>query len=128
MRFGYLEPMRALIVAAALLLSACVSTEMRRYVGQDISELFIAYGRPEAVFDLPDGRRAFQYRRGEGDVVIPGQTRTNLTGYANWATVTTTSTPSAVMHDEGCLLTFIAAPSGSSWRVVETRVPRQLVC
>lgn len=120
--------MRAFIVGAALLLSACVSTEMRRYVGQDISEVFIAYGRPEAVFDLPDGRKAFQYRRGEGNIVIPGQTRTNVSGWGNWATATTTSTPDAVIHDSGCLLTFIAAPNGNSWRVVETRVPRELIC
>jgi hypothetical protein len=124
---GYSIRMRPLILAV-LLLSGCVSTEMNRYVGQDISEVFMAYGRPENVFDLPDGRRAFQYRRGEGEVFVPGYSSTRISAQGNEAWVNTTSTPSARIESQGCVLTFVAVQNGNGWRVTETRVPRQLVC
>lgn len=46
----------------ALVLAGCASTEMKKYVGKPIEETFIAYNKPENVFEFPDGRRAYQYR------------------------------------------------------------------
>src|SRR5690606_36017509 len=45
---------------AALVLAACAS-EMERYVGRSISEVMLDYGPPDDVFELSDGRRAYQW-------------------------------------------------------------------
>ena len=54
-----------------LALAGCVSTEMRRFVGQDIAEARIRYGEPVAIVDLADGRRAFQFAQGGGPQALP---------------------------------------------------------
>lgn len=112
--------MRLLLIVASLALSACVSTEMRGFVGQDINEALMRYGAPEQVIALPDGTRAYQFRRGEGMAFVPG----TVTSYGSSATIT----PAAAIPVEGCLLTFIAAPQGDSWTVTGIRVPQDLVC
>lgn len=120
--------MRGLLLLASLLLAGCVSTEMRRYVGSDISEVMIAYGQPAQIIELPDGRRAYQFRSETATLVTPGRASSTVTAYGNVATVQTVATPATAVPIGGCLLTFIAAPSGNSWTVTEIRVPRQLVC
>lgn len=113
------------MAAAALMLAGCVSTEMRRYVGQDISEVQMRYGAPANVIALPNGNRAYQFRSGGGSFVVPGSQQSTITTYGNTATVNTTGTPAYPIHAAGCLVTFIADPSG---RVVDIRVPKGLVC
>ena len=50
--------MRALIVLLAGVLTACVSTYAKQYLGKDITEVMAADGRPINQFDMPGGRRA----------------------------------------------------------------------
>lgn len=120
--------MRSTLLLTALLLAACASTEMRQYVGKDVTELQMAYGAPENVIDLPDGRRAFQYRWGGGAGVIPGQSTSTVQSWGNTATVSTTATPAMAFQSPGCLITYIASPAGNLWTVTDIRVPKQLVC
>lgn len=120
--------MRFWLLWFAALLGACVSTEMRGYVGRDINEVFMAYGSPENVLSLPDGTRAFQFRQGRGAYVAPGQATTTVRSVGNTAVATTTATPAMLVQTDGCLLTFIARPQGNSWIVSDIRVPRQMVC
>lgn len=120
--------MRKLILVAAVLLSACVSTEMKGYVGKDVSEVLMAYGQPEQVLDLPDGRRAWQFRWGGGRAVLPGRAQTTVQSVGNTAVGTTTATPSMIVDSEGCLITYIGTRTGNYWTITDIRVPKQLVC
>jgi hypothetical protein len=117
------------IVLICLFVTACASTEMKGYVGSSISEAFISYGKPEAVFDLPDGRRAFQFRWGGGTAVLPGRSNTYISGSdATGYNVTTVGTPAMAFESEGCLITFIASRRGNDFIVDEYRVPKRMVC
>jgi hypothetical protein len=111
-------------VAAA----ACVSTEMRSLIGSPIQEAEIAYGAPVHVIDMPDGRKAYQFRYGGGPVVLPGQSSTTATAIGSTVVANTVSSPAAILETKGCLLTFIAAASSSAWIIEDIRVPRDLVC
>jgi hypothetical protein len=118
-----------LIFAFALKLSACASTAMKRYVGGSVSEAYISYGQPEAVFDLPDGRRAFQFYWGGAKGVVPANLQTNVlpTGLGGYQ-VTTTGTPAMAYESKGCLVTLIARPQDNDFIVEEYRIPQTLVC
>lgn len=120
--------MRTLAFIALAALSGCASTEMRPYVGKPIEEAFISYGRPENVFDLPGGTRAFQFRWGGGQGVIPGQAITTVTTTGSLTTARTAGTPPIIYDAPGCLITFIARDSGAGYIVEEYRVPKQLTC
>lgn len=91
--------MRAAIVAA-LLLAGCASTSLKGFVGQPIEEAMMRYGPPESVIDLPDGRKAFQFRWGQDPLV----------------------------KNQGCLVTLIGKPSGNTFIVEEYRAPKAAVC
>lgn len=117
------------IALLALSLTACASTAMKRHVGTSISEAYMAYGQPTSVFDLPDGRRAFQFYWGGGTGVVPGTSRSTVAPVGGGAyAVTTTSTPAMVVESKGCLVTLIARPAGNDFIVEEYRIPKRLVC
>lgn len=109
-------------------LGGCVSTLAKGYVGKPIEEVMIGYGAPEHVFEMPDGRRAYQFRMGGGSGVLPGNTTSTGTVVGNTAVVNTTATPAAIFSSSGCLVTFIARNGGAGYAVEEFRVPKQLVC
>lgn len=76
--------MRAIALAvglAALGLASCASSIMEGFVGQPLQAGIARYGAPELVFDMPDGRRAFQWRM-ESQTVMPtttyGNANTNI--------------------------------------------------
>lgn len=115
---------KMLCALAAVLLAGCASTQMKGLVGKDISEAMIRYGQPEHVIDMPDGRRAFQFRWGGGAVPVSGHATSVVQGNV----VTTTATPAMIFNSPGCLITFITQGEGNRWTVTETRTPKQLVC
>ena len=122
--------MKKLILAAfsMLALTGCVSTEMKGFVGKPIEETFIAYGKPENVFELPDGRRAYQYRWGGGSFTMPAQGAAVTTSMGNVATVQTTYSPAMIMNAPGCLITYIARNNGKGFIIEDYRFPKKLVC
>lgn len=68
--------MRAIAFAvclAALGLTSCATNIMEGFVGQPLQAGIARYGPPEVVFDMPDGRRAFQWRM-ESETVTPRTT------------------------------------------------------
>lgn len=71
--------MRALVCILALLLAGCASQAMRRYMGQPVQAAMARNGPPTNAFDMPDGRRAFQWAR-SGQYTTP--TYANSTGNA----------------------------------------------
>ena len=123
--------MKRFILAAtlAVAVAGCASTAMKQHVGQSINEAFFAYGKPENVFDLPDGRRAVQFYWGGSSGVVPGQANTtiNPTGFGSYS-VATTSIPATYVESDGCLVTLIARPQGNDFIVEEYRIPKRLVC
>lgn len=70
-----------LVGLAALALSGCATSVMEGFIGQPVQAAVARYGPPEVVFDMPDGRRAFQWRM-ESQSVMPthtyGTATTNL--------------------------------------------------
>jgi hypothetical protein len=112
----------------ALALSGCASTAMKGHVGKSINEAFFSYGKPENVFNLPDGRRAFQFRWGGGSGIIPGHSNSTILPNGAGYNVTTTSTPTTFFESDGCLVTLIAQASGNDFVVQEYRIPKKLVC
>jgi len=45
---------------------------MKAFIGKDIRYVVLSDGQPEGAMDMPDGRRAFQFRVGGGAVTYPG--------------------------------------------------------
>jgi len=101
---------------------------MEGYLGKPIEEAQLEFGPPIQVLDMPDGRRAFQFRYGGGPVVVPGYSNTTVTSYGNTATVNSYGSPGGVLYTEGCILTFFAVKEGAAWVVRDMKVPGGLVC
>lgn len=117
------------LAAAAFAMASCASTEMKTFIGKPAEEAMFAYGPPANVFDLSDGRRAYQYRWGGGAVMMPGRATSTAQSFGSITTVQTTATPAAIFESAGCLITFIARDQGGGrWVLEDYRVPKQLVC
>lgn len=52
---------RLMILAFAVTLAGCATSEMESYIGQPLQAAMARRGPPQVVFDMPDGRRAFQW-------------------------------------------------------------------
>jgi hypothetical protein len=91
-------------------------------------------GAPVAVFDLPDGVRAFQYRWGGGTYVLPRTTTTSgqvhLVGESVYYSEQRLETGGQVLSSEGCLITYLARwdRAAQGWIVYDISYPKQLVC
>ena len=122
--------MRAIMIVAALgvLLAGCVSTGMKKLVGQPIEEAFISYGQPENTFEFPDGRRVYQFRWGGGSGFTPARGTAVASTVGNVTVVQSTSTPAMFFSSPGCLITFIARRQGQGFIIEDYRVPKELVC
>lgn len=70
-----------LVGLAALALSGCASSIMEGFIGQPLQAGIARYGPPSFVFDMPDGRRAFQWRM-DSTVTTPTMTYGNVNIYA----------------------------------------------
>lgn len=117
------------VIATCLAIAGCASTAMNRFVGGSVSEAYMAYGTPESVFDLPDGRRAFQFYWGGSSMAVPARAQTRITPVGGGAyDVTTTAQPAGIFESKGCLVTLIARPRGNDFVVEEYRIPKRLVC
>lgn len=127
--------MKALIMSMCCLwLAGCVSTHMAKYVGSDIREVIIDSGNPVNVFDLADGKRAFQFYWGGGTMEVPRETTTtghvSVIGSTAWTSQTSVTTGGYVVERKGCLTTYIAGwdATKNGWIILETRYPKRLVC
>ena len=118
------------LLAATLLLAACVSTHMEQYVGRDIRDVMVDSGEPVNVFDMGDGRRAFQFYWGGGTIAVPQKTTTTGSVVGNTVYLDSTTYPGGVVHNPGCLITYFARhdEANNAWIVSEISYPERLVC
>lgn len=122
------------VTVLTTILSGCVSTYMKAFIGKDIREVMMTEGAPINAFDLGDGRRAFQYKFGGGTLVTPQVSsttgRTTILGNSVWLDQRAITQPAAIIESEGCLISYIAEFSSakSAWTVVDIRYPNSLVC
>jgi hypothetical protein len=123
--------LRAVFVAAALLLCGCASAIMKDYVGRTIADVMMDYGPPQTAFDLTPTQRAFMWSM-TTSFVTPSTTNVTGTAYGSLFSATAISTPSQVVSQQ-CNYTLIAeriagaveGPAG--WRVVSFCKP-SLMC
>jgi len=122
------------LVAVALCLQSCASTHMKQYIGKDVRYIVLDSGAPENVMDMPDGRRAFQFRWGGGTYRIPKTTTTNgqvqLVGDSAYYSEQKLESGAVVVQSRGCLLTYFAKwdAQAKGWIVVDIRYPKGLTC
>ncbi|MCV2881991.1 hypothetical protein [Actibacterium sp. XHP0104] len=98
--------LRIVAVAVAFFVSGCASQIMESYVGKDITEVIVKYGPPMNMLEMPDGRKAFQWRV-DSNVVLPSTTTYNATTYGNVTTGYATTTGGYVGSSR-CVYTLYA--------------------
>lgn len=119
---------KTLCVALAFLaLSGCATSIMQGFVGQPLQAAMVQYGPPSNIFDMDDGRRAFQWKISESGY-IPAVSNTYSTAniYAPpgaFATIqgnSTTTTTGGYGFQQTCLYTMFAKmdEASKSWRFV----------
>ena len=120
----------SLLITATILLNGCDSAHMKQFVGKDIRDVMMVSGKPSNVFDMSDGRRAFQFYWGGGEFPIPGTTIGTGSVVGNTALINSSTIGGGTINTKGCLITYIAQRNEVSapWIVVETRYPSGLFC
>ncbi len=117
-----------------VLVTGCVSTEMKSYMGKDIREVMLVNGPPISAMDMGGGVRAFQFKWGGGSFTVPQTTHTtgSVTSYGNsaWLNATSITTGGGTIYSEGCVISYLAEWSNTTegWIVTDYRYPKQLVC
>lgn len=102
----------------ALVLSGCASEIMQGYVGRDITDVIVQYGPPSNVFEMPDGRVAFQWSTST-PIIMPTTTTYNVHDGYGYSTTT-----GGYVGDQTCVYTFFAQPnSQNSHTVVDFQQP-----
>ncbi|WP_162497423.1 hypothetical protein [Roseovarius dicentrarchi] len=111
--------------ALAAILAGCAAPVLDKYMGRSIVDPMLDFGQPAEVFDLPDGRRAYQWsvdkqasRPSPRPVIGVGIG----VGRGGWGNVTTIGT-SYETYTKSCRYTLIASPRGGGWVVTDQRKP-----
>lgn len=109
------------VVATGLLLSGCATGIMEGFVGQPLQVGMARYGPPANVFDMPDGRRAFQWQI-DSETYMPRQTYGTVNVYAPPGSYTANANYSQTTYGgqtirQSCLYTMYARwqPSQNAW-------------
>ncbi len=104
---------------AALTLAGCASDIMRGYLGRGPEAVMARYGPPDSVFDMPDGRRAYQWVQ-ISQSTSPGseESRTRWVkrrgdGPPERVTVTKVTPPTSA--ERRCFYTLYAHREGGGW-------------
>lgn len=115
--------MRFFVVPFLLLLPACASQVMENLVGKDVTEVQLQYGPPVNVLDMPDGRKAFQWRI-DSTVMMP--MTTSYTGVTSGNITTGNAfTSGGGVFTTACFYTLFARPNqNNSFTVVGFQPPR----
>ena len=123
-----------LVISMVLTDVACGSTHMKKFIGKDVRYIAVEDGPPTNVFDMPDGRRAFQYYWGGGKYYVPKTTTTQgqvqLVGDAAYYSDQKVESGGFAVESQGCLITYFAAWNAEKkgWIVVDIWYPKRLVC
>ena len=110
-------------LAFFVVLASCASQIMEGFVGKDVTEVALQYGPPLAAFDMPDGRKAFQWRM---DSAYTMPSTTTYTGVASGNLITgTAQTYGGGVQTNACFYTLFAEPNkNNSYTVVGFQKPR----
>ena len=124
----------SVLALGLFLLTGCVSSHMKQFIGKDIRYVIVESGAPVNEFDMGDGRRAYQFYWGGGTVVLP-QTTTergsvSVTGNTGQFNSTTVTNPGGVFTSKGCLITYFARQNKETgaWIVEDIYYPQRLSC
>lgn len=111
-----------LIAALVLTLSGCASHVLKGFVGRDVSAAIARYGPPENVFDLPDGRRAFQWKMVDSYIVPTETSADNVdTSSGRRETVRTSG---GYWKEEVCFYTVYASEGVvGNWTIIAFEKP-----
>lgn len=107
------------LLPAALPLGGCASDIMRGYLGRGPEAVMARYGPPDNVFDMPDGRRAYQWMQiSQSTSAGSEETRTRWVkrrgdGRPERVTVTQVTPPTST--DRRCFYTLYAHRQGAGW-------------
>ncbi len=112
---------RSFLLGAILTVTGCASEIMGGMVGQDVTQVVTRYGPPINVFDLPDGRRAFQWRTDDA-IVMPTTTTYNAYGYGNMVSGSAMTT-GGYLGSQTCFYTLYGKPNGKSWTIIGFEKP-----
>jgi len=99
---------------------------MESYVGKDVTEVVVQYGPPSNVFEMPDGRVAFQWSI-TTPIIMPTTTTVNAYGGYGYATGYSTTTGGYV-GDQNCVYTLFAQPNSQNSFTVVGFQPPNLMC
>ncbi|WBU52150.1 hypothetical protein [Paracoccus sp. SCSIO 75233] len=111
-----------LVFAVTFMLAGCASQVMQGYIGKDVTEVMMDYGRPSGAIDLPDGRRAFIWQKTES-MMMPATT--NYSGYETGGYITGMATTTGGISEWECVYTFIGQKNGAgSYTIVDFRKPK----
>jgi hypothetical protein len=112
---------------AALALVACAPQgELERFVGRSVDEAMLDYGSPTEVFQLSDGRRAYQWEITKEGFRPAPQPRIGVgigIGTGGWGGGITTIGTNYIPYSKTCRYTLIASKSGDQWIASEFRKP-----
>lgn len=118
------------LIVLAMALSGCASSVMGGFVGKPVEAVAVRYGPPVNVFDMPDGRRAFQWNI-NSTIPLAGYSNTTATIYAppgGLATVnSSTNYMPAQQIQHSCLYTMYGTYQGNAWVLTGYEKP-SLMC
>lgn len=118
--------MRYILLTALLAVAGCASDIMENFVGQDVSTAVLRYGPPVNVFDLPDGRRAFQWKM-NSSYYVPQTTTFNAYGTGSYVSGSSTTT-GGYAATQTCFYTIFGLPNtNDSYTITGFQKPR-LAC
>ena len=104
---------------------------MKSYLEHDVTEVVLDYGQPVNAFDVPDGRRAFQWRIHFKDAIPTSNTpEGTATRLGNMAWINTNAPIYGGQPIAGaCIYTLIGSwnEPAHSWTIRELRKP-DLIC
>lgn len=105
--------MRRLAIVAVMAVAGCATQVMQGYVGKDITDVVLERGPPTGTMDMPDGRRAFQWRM-DSVYSMPGTTYYSGNTYGN-TTYGTFNTVGGGIYSQSCVYTLFGQknPRGS---------------
>ncbi|EJN04939.1 hypothetical protein [Phyllobacterium sp. YR531] len=114
------------IVATVLLstafLAGCASDIMKGYIGKPLESVVLDYGPPTNVIEMGPGRKAYQWRKINTNVV-PGTSTEEVRKTRHGRTYQTIETPGYVQETE-CFYTFYADYINGRWYVIDFRKPK----
>ena len=114
-------------VIAIIGLSGCASKILKSYVGQDVRKVMLVYGKPSSIFNMGNGKRAFQWKN-HSSYVMPTYTNTSgyLSRYGSYATYNAyTTTTGGQVVNSSCVYTLFAKWSKrrKAWTVTGFQKP-----